>query len=312
MIDFRYHLVSIVAIFLALATGVALGAGPLNGPFSQGIASQADRNGDAEDELRRQVADNRRVSGFQDDYAKTVAPMLLSSRLKDQTIAVFTLPGSEPDDVKGVVSDIKAAGGTVTTRVGLTGKLLDPSGRQFAQGVAEQSIDGVAGVPSTANQSNYELVGSALGRAFLSEGDADERFDEGSATITSAFKEADLLTIAGANPTRRARLAVFVAGASGDDAKDGQGELVRTLASAADVVSDGVVVGGPASAARGSGVIKALRDGDAADTVSSVDVVDTPAGQIVTVLALQREAAGDSGHYGAVDPKDGAMPDLDG
>ena len=29
MIDFRYHLVSIVSIFLALAVGIVLGAGPL-------------------------------------------------------------------------------------------------------------------------------------------------------------------------------------------------------------------------------------------------------------------------------------------
>ncbi|MGZ5402968.1 MAG: copper transporter, partial [Aeromicrobium sp.] len=30
MINFRYHLVSIAAIFLALAAGVALGSGPLD------------------------------------------------------------------------------------------------------------------------------------------------------------------------------------------------------------------------------------------------------------------------------------------
>ena len=29
MIDFRYHLVSLVSVFLALAVGIVLGAGPL-------------------------------------------------------------------------------------------------------------------------------------------------------------------------------------------------------------------------------------------------------------------------------------------
>ncbi|NIS33816.1 MAG: copper transporter, partial [Actinobacteria bacterium] len=29
MIDFRYHLVSIIAVFFALAVGIVLGAGPL-------------------------------------------------------------------------------------------------------------------------------------------------------------------------------------------------------------------------------------------------------------------------------------------
>ena len=31
MIDFRYHIVSIVSIFMALAVGIVLGAGPLEG-----------------------------------------------------------------------------------------------------------------------------------------------------------------------------------------------------------------------------------------------------------------------------------------
>src|SRR5690606_24498715 len=35
VIDFRYHVISIVAIFLALATGIALGAGPLGEEFDQ-------------------------------------------------------------------------------------------------------------------------------------------------------------------------------------------------------------------------------------------------------------------------------------
>ena len=43
VIDFRYHIVSIVAIFLALATGVALGAGPLKGTVDQSYISQAEQ-----------------------------------------------------------------------------------------------------------------------------------------------------------------------------------------------------------------------------------------------------------------------------
>ena len=33
MINFRYHVVSIIGIFMALAVGVVLGAGPLHEPF---------------------------------------------------------------------------------------------------------------------------------------------------------------------------------------------------------------------------------------------------------------------------------------
>ena len=37
MIDFRYHLVSLVSVFLALAVGIVLGAGPLKDPISDGL-----------------------------------------------------------------------------------------------------------------------------------------------------------------------------------------------------------------------------------------------------------------------------------
>ena len=38
MIDFRYHLVSLVSVFLALAVGIVLGAGPLNEPIARGLS----------------------------------------------------------------------------------------------------------------------------------------------------------------------------------------------------------------------------------------------------------------------------------
>ena len=40
MIDFRYHVVSLVSVFLALAVGIVLGAGPLNEGISTGITDQ--------------------------------------------------------------------------------------------------------------------------------------------------------------------------------------------------------------------------------------------------------------------------------
>ena len=40
MIDFRYHLVSLVAVFIALAVGIALGAGPLREGISSTLESE--------------------------------------------------------------------------------------------------------------------------------------------------------------------------------------------------------------------------------------------------------------------------------
>jgi hypothetical protein len=40
LIDFRYHLVSLVAVFLALAAGIVLGAGPLNDTLGHALEKQ--------------------------------------------------------------------------------------------------------------------------------------------------------------------------------------------------------------------------------------------------------------------------------
>ena len=40
MIDFRYHVVSLISVFLALAVGIALGAGPLKETIGDTMAGQ--------------------------------------------------------------------------------------------------------------------------------------------------------------------------------------------------------------------------------------------------------------------------------
>jgi len=311
VIDFRYHLVSIVAIFLALAAGVVLGAGPLSNAVDDKLDAAGGSTSTSQDKLRAQVAANRRLEAFRADYADTIAPSVLSERLPSREVALFALPGADDDTVDGLAADVRAAGGSVTTEVELSSDLLDPAGRQFAEGVASQALDGATNVEETTGQSSYELVGGALGRAFLTADPGAAVYDRSADTIASAFAEAELISYDG-EPTTRASLAVIVAGDVADDVQDGQDELVSTLVQALDATTEGVVLAGPPGSAGVDGYLTAVRERDTADSVSTVDVASSPDGQIVTVLVLAREAEGQSGHYGAVDPADGAMPELSG
>ena len=311
MIDFRYHLVSIVAIFLALAAGVVLGAGPLSNAVDDKLDAAGGSTSTSQDKLRAQVAANRRLEAFRADYADTIAPTVLSERLPSREVALFALPGADDDTVDGLAADVRAAGGSVTTEVELSSDLLDPAGRQFAEGVASQALDGATNVEETTGQSSYELVGGALGRAFLTADPGAAVYDRSAATIASAFAEAELISYDG-EPTTRASLAVVVAGDVADDVQDGQDELVSTLVQALDATTEGVVLAGPPGSAGVDGYLTAVRERDTADSVSTVDVASSSDGLIVTVLVLAREAEGQSGHYGAVDPADNAMPELSG
>lgn len=307
MIDFRYHLISIIAIFLALAAGVALGAGPLNEPFNEQLASEADRDRSDKAELRDELDEAQDVKSFQNAFANNVGSDMLASRMQDRTVAIFRLPGSDDAAANGLADKIDAAGGTVTTQVSLTEAMIDPSERQFAESVARQSLDG-KDAPDTSGMSSYELLGAGLARAYLAE-DASEKFDGTSETVVSAYREAGFVET-NKNPGERATLAVFVAGGAEDTAEENQDELVATVAAAVDDASSGVVIGGPPSAAEGGGVVAYVRENDIGNSVSTVDAVTVPAGQVVTVLALQREAGGTSGHFGAEAGAGAAMPSV--
>ena len=45
MIDFRYHLVSLISVFLALAVGIVLGAGPLRENLGDQLAGESGGGG---------------------------------------------------------------------------------------------------------------------------------------------------------------------------------------------------------------------------------------------------------------------------
>lgn len=307
MIDFRYHLISIIAIFLALAAGVALGAGPLNEPFNEQLASEADRDRQDKADLRAELTAAEDVASFQNAFAREVGSDLLSGRLDDRTVALFALPETDDETIKGLTAQIQAAGGEVTTTVEVKDKMLDPTEQQFAEGVARQSLDGQKGAPDTSGMSSYQLLGAALARAYLGDG-SSTKFDSTSGTIASAYRQAGFTATKG-KPSGRASLAVFVTPGAADLA-DSQDELIATVAAAVDAASSGVVVTGPPSSASDGGALAYLRGNDVGDSVSTVDAVTVSAGQVVTVLALQREASGKSGNYGVEDGADQALPGI--
>ena len=292
MINFRFHLVSIAAILIALAAGVALGSGPLD---------------DTGDSLRGEATASQKavdpaVAAFESGYAGRTSAALLNGKLKGQTIVVLTVPGTSATEAKGVTSNLQAAGAEVTGEVALTSKLLDASGRQFAEGVAQQSAQDVPGV--SASGDSYGRIGAALGRALLADQPAAP--DETAGTIRSAFAEGKLITLTAA-PKKLATLAVLVSGPERTGGSDQSG-VIAALAGALNGTGKGVVVAGPSSSSTDGGAVKAVRESDFATEVSTVDVTDTASGRVVTALVAAAQASGQPGAWGTSRSGSGAIP----
>lgn len=289
MISFRYHLVSIAAVLLALAAGVALGAGPLDD--NTVLSGDGDGSGTSADPA---------IARFESGYAARTSGALLKDALKGRSVVVMTLPGARAEESKDIRADIEKAGGAVTGEVQLTSKLVDPANRQFSEGVAQQSASDVTGVADAGE--SYGRIGAALGRSVL--GDAGKDLDTTATTISSAFDEGKLVTYA-AKPAKFANLAVVV---SGPGRAGDSGSVAAQLSKAFDGAGGGAVLAGPSTSSQEGGVLAALRDSDAASQVSTVDVTDTAAGRIVVALALAREADGQSGSWGTSRSADGPLP----
>jgi hypothetical protein len=307
VITFRYHVVSLVAVLLALAAGIVLGSGPLQGQVSDRLASPAGQDDEGTAATLTQLQDAQAVSDFQDAFAAMAAEQLVPQQLDGRSVLVVTLPGADAETVDAARQQVVDAGATVTGVVEVFDKLLDPGERQLAEGVSQQVLDGAPGLPTLDGLTSYGFVGTAIGRAFLTARATGDSVDGRARTISTSFEEAGFLTEV-VPVQRRASLALVVTGPTDPAPVAGQDELFTQVVQGMDALANGVVVAGPPSAGDPGGLLAAVRDGEAADAVSTVDTLQVAAGRVVAVLALAEQAAGRAGHYGTADAPDGAVP----
>jgi hypothetical protein len=110
MINFRYHLVSIIAVFLALALGIAMGATVI----SQGIVDTLrDRINNVEDNADAANAENTELSdqiGNAREYMEATAPYVVAGQLDQTAVVVVAARGVDADAVERTVELTQSAG----------------------------------------------------------------------------------------------------------------------------------------------------------------------------------------------------------
>lgn len=308
MISFRSHVVSLVAVFLALAVGIVLGAGPLQRDGSD--TDRGDSDAEALAAADQRITDLQRGAAFNDSYARATADQLVGRDLKRRAVTVVTLPGADSDQVTRAVALVQRAGGSIAARVELTDKLLDVANRKLVEELTTQLLTSEEEpLPGAEEQSGYTRIGQLLGFALVTTENRGARPAKGADPVLASLETADLARVSD-EVERRGSLVLVVAGEpSGTaDQRRGAGDITATLARALDAASDGVVVLGPLSSGGKTGVVGALRASTGAEDVSSVDVADLGAGAVLAVLALAGQADGDTLHLGSSSSADGAFP----
>ena len=106
MIDFRYHLVSLISVFLALAVGVVLGAGPLQNSLGTALNDQvtslrADRN-----ETKTRLEQTEAAVNDRDTYIAAAAGAYLPGTLTGHKIVLVVLPEAQGGDIDLVTDTV--------------------------------------------------------------------------------------------------------------------------------------------------------------------------------------------------------------
>jgi hypothetical protein len=322
MIDFRYHLVSIVAVFLALAIGIVLGSTELQGHTIDALQlSSKTLNNELNATIAERNSYQLQVSAYQ-QFLQTAEPRLLANELTGMRIVIVTEPGASSTVISGIKQAAGLSGATVTGEVALQPAFNDLSGAtQSSLGALNnsQATDQTPlATPSNQQTANQQQAAQLIGTAILATTTAGETQGMSAAdaqTLLGAYAQAGYLAISGA-PYNRATLAVIVtpATAPADGQNDPANQVLLAVAQEFATLSAATIVVGSTAGSGAGSAISVLRSSSVSSQVSSVDNADITLGQVSTMWALADQLGGAKPNsYGisgasAVSPVPSAVP----
>jgi Copper transport outer membrane protein, MctB len=299
VIDFRYHLVSLIAVFLAVALGIIIGTTALNEPILADIEGQV---ADLEQD-KRSLEDQTQQLQAQLDTAQAfdeaVAPSLVDGTLANASVLlVVTNEEIAPETVEAVAAMVADADGTVSGQVTLLPAYSNPSTEAALQGyVTGGGLPPGVQLPEADDAG--QLVGALLAQVLMIPPGGAEPDAAAISSVLAGLSALDVLSQDSDSVAPADYAIVLASGAfTGDDADERTGTLVD-LVSALDTAGSGAVVAGDVASAGETGLVGVIRaDPTFSAAVSTVDNVNVTAGRISAVLALGQESEGTSGKYG--------------
>ncbi len=294
MVNFRFHVVSILAIFLAIAIGTVMGAAFVG----RGVVDSLQTRIDTVDRNRQQVeSENRTVVSQRDElqrYVDQSAPITVQGRLEGVRVDVVAQRGIDSGVVDAQVESLRGSGAIVP------GVLWLEDSWQLAEAGSAADLRAATGLtqrsPGVLRRDAADLLGTRL--AALPPGN----------DVLGALARASFVTVEGAAGSPAPALSDFA----------GVGGRLLVLggpqSDVPDVAVSGVVVGAldlgvavvvgqvfdPENEALGRDVwLDSVVNVDAVrGRVSAVDDVELTEGRVASVLALAALAAGEVGRFG--------------
>jgi hypothetical protein len=278
----RYHAVSLIAVFLALAIGILIGAefggDTLNSTRKNLESSLTGNLHDAQDRAEQLSTELGRAHEFDD----RVFPVLVHNQLRGKRIGIVAL-GELPGDVSGSIEDALGPAGAHLVGVGVVREPVDL--RALAGDLSKTRFADIAKNPDT-----LSAFGVGVGRQIVRSGTLLEKVRGHLFSRASGnFGHLDGVIVVRAQPQDMGPVQRGSAGSLESGLMSG---MVATRAPTVGVESSTTE---PSS-------ISFFQGND----LTSVDDVDLVAGKLATVFAL----LGAEGSFGVKSSADRLLPDL--
>lgn len=289
MIDIRYHIYSIAAVFFALAVGIVIGTSFSKGvPATEGARRTIQRYESSMRVLKREIelasedaARKEAIAKNSEDFCRSVLPIVAKDRLAWRNVAIVQT--GDYDELSGYVKHaLELAGARVTSITDINRTFAFDDHEQVAQVLVNCGVT----PPPDAKAARGKLFSMI----------AETIYSAKYSYLLSKFEEAGVGKFTG-DYDRYNKLVVLVGGAESSEANTADiidGQLIAQLQR-----PDVVVVGCEGTQAAESYVPTWHKMG-----ISTVDNADSALGQIDLICALNRESA----QFGVKETADRLIP----
>jgi hypothetical protein len=295
MVNFRFHLISLTAVFLALGIGIAVGATVVDRATVDALQDQLDR---VERGVDVTSAENARLSaelGRWDSFAEQSRDLAVAGRLADVPVLLVGMAGIDRGPVGELQQAFAASGAVVEGTVWLTSKLrLDRPEDVLQLGTI---LGSDVRIPEV-------LRGSALAAL------ATELAGEVPSTLLVALRDAAFVEFeepagdpSGPAAVPRPGSRFVVVSDAGAEVPNDQlavpfTELLARRAGARVLAAEAGTAGQPGRPGVRAAFVGPLREGGASTLVSTVDNLEDHRGRFSVVYALRDLSDGKIGHFG--------------
>jgi Copper transport outer membrane protein, MctB len=317
VISLRYHIVSLVAVFLALALGIVVGSTVLREGTVSVLRATGEQVRQSNESYRQENLALQGEKARLQDFAATVLPDLVRGRLRNRPVVVLDTDRADGGVRDQVIQVLGTAGAEVDARVTFNAGRVALATEADRQALGRLLPGANAADPAVLRSELVNRVAERLGSSDpLPTEDPDRRNDLLTSLDDGGFL-ADLKlgpsVAGGIEPFPRPGSVVVVLGPTDGVALPPEAFLIPLADKVA--LAAGPVAGVEAAAAgttpgTTSWIQRLRQDRQVTRRVSGIDDVDTAYGQLALVGALERRLQNlASGQYGFKQGNSGLLPE---